>query len=310
MTARELARDLAVSMRTVHRDIDALCEAGIPIHAERGSLGGIVLADDYRRSLAQFTNDELQALFASGSGPMTDLGIGSQTQALRKLAGALPAMQRHAAETSRDRLFVDHNRWSRGEQPTEILMCLRKAAERDRRVRLSYRDREGIATERLVDLLGLVAKAGVWYLIAREPDKGYRTFRAQRIAGADELAETFARPTDFDLETYWNASVLAIERQSQETFDAVVRLRRDAVVKLAAFFDVTIEREEGDHSVLRVGFPSLDVAISHVIVLGDAVEIVSPTGLPDAIVARAEAAIRTFGGERSGDPVAPGPSDL
>jgi len=91
-TARELSRHLAVSMRTVYRDVEALCEAGVPIHMERGSLGGII-ASDYRRAIAHITDDELQALFAVGPGPMSDIGLASQTLALQKLAGALPAIR-------------------------------------------------------------------------------------------------------------------------------------------------------------------------------------------------------------------------
>src|ERR1017187_8075167 len=121
LTARYLSQQLGVSMRTVYRDVEALCEAGVPLHMERGPLGGIVLADGYRRALAQFTNDELQSLFVAGSGPMADLGIASHREALLKLAGALPAQQRQTAKTSRERLLLDHNRWGRGEQPTALL---------------------------------------------------------------------------------------------------------------------------------------------------------------------------------------------
>src|SRR5450631_4915166 len=107
LTARYLARELGVSMRTVYRDVEALGEAGVPVHMERGPQGGIVLADDYRRALAQFTSDELQSLFAARIGPMADLGIASHREALLKLAGALPAPQRRTAQTTRERLLLD-----------------------------------------------------------------------------------------------------------------------------------------------------------------------------------------------------------
>ncbi len=296
MTARELASTLEVSMRTVYRDVEALGAAGIPIHMERGALGGIVLADDYRRALAQFSTDELQALFASGPGPLADIGMETAGTALQKLAGALPAMQRRAAESSRDRLFVDHNRWSRGEQPTDVLLALRKAAEGDRRVRMLYRDRSGVATDRIVDPLGLVAKAGVWYLISREGDKGYRTFRAQRIGRVDVLGETFVRPADFALEAYWNESVSTIERQTQETFDVVMRVENDALPKVSSFWEHSIVAEDASSTTLRVGFPSQDVALMQILVLGPSVfEILSPGGIPAAIVARARDALARYG---------------
>jgi predicted DNA-binding transcriptional regulator YafY len=295
ITARELARQLDVSMRTVYRDVELLSQSGVPIHMERGPLGGIVLADDYRRELAHFSSDELRALFSTGSGPMADLGMATVEPALQKLRGALSAMQRRAADSSRERLLVDQSRWGRAEQPTAILVRLRKAAESDRRVRLHYRDRSGTSSERIVDPLGLVAKAGVWYLIAREEQKGYRTFRAQRIAAVEELAATFERPGDFDLETYWSASVVTIERQSNETYDAVLRVRSDSVAQLGSFFEANVEREDESGTTMRVRFPSRDVAIVHVLVHADAIEILSPDDLSAAIVDRARAALARLG---------------
>jgi len=80
----------------------------------------------------------------------------------RKPAGALPAAQRETATSVRERLLVGRNRWGRVEQPTAIPVQIRRAVERQNRMRLVSRDRTGSVTERLVDPLGVVAKAGIW----------------------------------------------------------------------------------------------------------------------------------------------------
>jgi len=293
-TARDLATSLEVSTRTVYRDVEALCASGVPIHMERGPLGGIVLADDYRRALAQFTDGELQALFAAGTGPMADLGLSALPQALQKLAGALPAPQRRAAEASRSRLLLDHNRWSRGEQPTSILAQLRGACERERRIRLEYRDRNRAVTERTLEPLGLVAKAGVWYLIASEREKGYRTFRVERILTVRELSETFARPADFNLETYWNESVASLERASETTYDVVLRLRSEQLWRVTSFWKTEVLAEERDTTTLRIAFPSPEMAGVHLILCGEAAELVSPAELASTVAAYARAALTRY----------------
>jgi predicted DNA-binding transcriptional regulator YafY len=289
-TARALADALEVSTRTVYRDVDALSSAGVPVHMERGPQGGIVLADDYRRALAQFTSDELQALFASTAGPMADLGIASHAQALQKLAGALPASQRRTAEHSRDQLLLDHNRWYRGVQPTLVLTTLRRAATNQRRVRLGYRDRTGSITQRLVEPLGLVAKAGIWYLVAFEADKGYRTFRAERINSADETDLQFTRPADFNLDAYWRSSVASMEQRPSETYEVMLRVRSDALAQLT-YWEFEMLDESAGVATLRIRFAGRNLAIFQVLALGEAVTIVEPPELREAVVACARAAL-------------------
>src|SRR5215207_5189708 len=76
MTARDLARRLEVSERTVHRDMEALSTAGVPVYAERGAGGGWVLPDEYRTNLTGLNEAEVQALFlAPPDRLLGDLGL-------------------------------------------------------------------------------------------------------------------------------------------------------------------------------------------------------------------------------------------
>ena len=146
-SARELAAALEVSERTVYRDVDALSAAGVPVYAERGVYGGIALAAGYRKALTQFGEDEIRALFISGSNPLGDLGLGvDRERALEKLSGAMNDAQRKAAVKTRGRIHLDQRRWNQAVQPQLHLAALRRAVWDDHRVRLQYRDRASRTT--------------------------------------------------------------------------------------------------------------------------------------------------------------------
>ena len=188
-SARVLADRLEVSERTIYRDVDALSAAGVSVYAERGATGGIVLSEGYRRALTYFTEDEVRALFVSGASPLADLGFErGLARALEKLRGGLADVHRRAADKSRSRIHLDQRRWNQPEPPRELLTTLRRAVWDDRRLRIAYEDRNRKPSTRTIEPLGLVSKAGVWYLVARCGGE-LRSFRADRVRSAHAISE-------------------------------------------------------------------------------------------------------------------------
>lgn len=293
--ARELAHTLEVSMRTVYRDVDALGAAGVPVYAERGSAGGIVLAEGYRQAITRFNTDELHALFLAAADPLSELGVQGHQNALHKLAGALPDLQRRATEQARQRIFLDHNKWYRNEQPAMLLSDLRRAVWEDRQVRIRYRDRAGVATDRVVDPFGLVSKAGIWYLIARESGGEMRSFRVDRIVDSEELHTQFRRPEDFDLEAHWRSSTAALQR-SEEPVEVLILVDNDYVemVVATAYSEADLVGEEAGGKRMRVRFPGYRVALSQVASWGARVRVLEPIQLREDVVEHARALLRAY----------------
>jgi predicted DNA-binding transcriptional regulator YafY len=288
MSARELSEQLEVSQRTIYRDLDALSAAGVPVHAERGILGGIVLADGYRKALTQFNEDEIRALFIAGDSLLADVGIeDKRPHALEKLAGALPDAQRRAVEIMRDRIYLDHRRWKQPTQPREHLAALRVAIWEDRRVRLRYKDRNRKPSVRVIEPLGLVAKAGIWYLVARSGSE-MRTFRAERIVGVDETDDRFVRPHGFDLTSFWREWTAKFEA-SVTGYPVLLRVGSEAVDEVTGSWEshVIDEARKSDSFLVKVVFPAEDSSIHQLVAWGDRVEIVEPVELREKVLSRA-----------------------
>ncbi|HZZ64309.1 MAG TPA: YafY family protein [Candidatus Baltobacteraceae bacterium] len=294
-SARDLARTLEVSMRTVYRDVDALSTTGVPVYAERGPNGGITLSDGYRQAIAQFSTDELHALFVAAADPLADLGIAAHERALHKIRGALPDLQRRAAEKAGQRILLDHNRWYRSEQPAHILASLRRAVWDDRAVLLTYRDRNGALTTREIDPLGLISKAGVWYVAARIPNGELRTFRAERIEHVEELRRQFSRPADFDLHGFW---LNATSKPDHENcaYEATLRFEGDATESIMPYFPAEAIEQDASGKTYRVRFPSQDAAVGHVMMLGKRAQVVGPDDFRSAVVARARELLAILSG--------------
>jgi predicted DNA-binding transcriptional regulator YafY len=204
MTARELAAELEVSERTIYRDIDALAIAGVPVYTERGTGGGCALLENYRTTLTGLTADEVRALFLlSIPAPLAQLGLRDTLKsALLKLTASLPAHQTDGQMTVRQRLHIDSTWWFQADEPVPHLAALQQAVWQDRRVHVVYRLLFDTRIEREVEPYGLVAKAGVWFVVCYQGER-LHVYRVSDLTAVHLCAETFARPADFDLAAFW-----------------------------------------------------------------------------------------------------------
>ena len=123
LSARALADRLEVSERTVHRDMEALSMAGVPVWAQTGRHGGWSLADDYRTDLTGLTEAELRSLVVAGApGILGGLGLGEAfDRAITKVLATLPGGasgrghgQPRLPPCRPDRLASDRGRHARG----------------------------------------------------------------------------------------------------------------------------------------------------------------------------------------------------
>ncbi|WP_028477468.1 YafY family protein [Nocardia sp. CNY236] len=284
MTAPELARNLEVSVRTVYRDVEALSGAGVPVYSEPGRAGGIQLIDGYRTRLTGLTSDEADAVLLTGlPAAAADLGLGTVlATAQLKMLAALPPELRGRATRIAERVYVDAPGWFRRPDETPTLATVADALWHDRRLRIRY-SRKDKVVDRVLDPLGLVLKAGTWYLVARS-DSAPRAYRVSRILVAEATDETFVRPTEFDLQAHWADSAADFAR-------SMLRVRAHCRI---AVTHVWLLRQMGDPAAIteavdsvdepdadgwaRVVIPaeSYEVLAQYILAMGEFVEVLEP----------------------------------
>ena len=296
LSAKALAERLEVSERTVHRDMEALSIAGVPVYAERGRHGGWALVDSYRTDLTGLTEAELRSLaIASAPGVLADLGLGEAAdRALIKLLAGLPEARRRAAESARGYLHVDPSGWRRADEAAPFLPTLELALRTGCQVRIDYeRAADRTTVERVANPLGLVAKGSVWYLVATV-DGAARTYRVSRLRAATILDLPAERPADFDLASYWSESSAEF-RAGLPAHRLVLRVSPEAVAGPPglALCDTRFRGRPGRRRLDHLLDPaeSMDIAIECVLSLGDQVEILEPDGLREQVTAAATAAL-------------------
>lgn len=287
MTAAELAKELEVSERTVHRDVLALSEAGIPVYADRGRGGGYRLLDGYRTRLTGLDRAEAEALFLSGvPGALREMGLQEVAATARlKAAAALAPGLRDAPATAAQRFHLDAPGWFAGEKPPPgALAPLARAVWNDRRVATVYKDRL-----RVLEPYGLVLKAGAWYLAALAPraeGSGFLIFRVDRFASAEVLEDTFDRDLDFDLAAFWAEQSAGFSRSLLRTritlrlTERGVRLLR--FVADPAALDDALASLQPDGTV-QLGVEGIDVAYSQVLSFGPEAEVLDPPELREML---------------------------
>jgi predicted DNA-binding transcriptional regulator YafY len=194
LRAADLADECECSVRTVYRDIDALCQSGVPVAAMPGE--GYRLVPGYHLPPVAFTVDEAVQLLL---GSELALGLGTEEQrvaarsAAAKVEVVLAEETRREVERLRERIRVGGNH---RHEASPWLPLLQRAVIQEHVLRLRYHSfSSDEVTEREVEPYFLVFYGGDWHLVGfcRLRD-GIRDFRCGRIRGASILDATFERP--------------------------------------------------------------------------------------------------------------------
>ena len=310
LTSRVLAQRLEVSERTIHRDMEALSGAGIPVVADRGATGGWSLMSDYKTTLTGLNESEIQSLFLTKpTKALADLNLERAAEgALLKLLASVPNSYRQSVERARQRIFIDVTGWAKREEAVPLLPLLQESIWLERQLNITYE--RGIDCEpikRKLSPVGLVAKGSAWYLVALV-DSQLRSYRVSRISHAEVLDEVAQFPEEFDLEQYWLQSTQHFKSQLPH-YCATFRVSPDVFPRLSfagrfARVGKPVSTDARGWIELEVGFDVEEMACEYALSFGPKLEVIAPTSLREKVIEMAKRVLDFYakGTSSSGEP--------
>ncbi|NIZ91163.1 helix-turn-helix transcriptional regulator [Kineococcus rubinsiae] len=296
LPAPQLAQRLEVSVRTVLRDVEALSASGVPVFTERGRHGGIALLPGWRTDVVGLTAAEGRALVsAPGQGP-------EFRSALRKVLASAPAPQRDQLQRAGERVLSEPAGWHRAPVPGPHLAALQEAVFAGSRVVLDYRHSgQDAPRRRTVDPHGLVAKGGIWYLVAAHRGTP-RLFRVDRVSGVRATGAPAAAP-EAPLAQVWARLRAEVERPRVPPVEVRFRVRgavADRVLRVvAAQLTGPAEPVGGPDDGWReftAPFRAVPAATAALLGLGTDVHVLAPPELVADLVTTAREVLGAYGG--------------
>jgi predicted DNA-binding transcriptional regulator YafY len=319
-TARSLASELEVSVRTIYRDLEALSATGVPVLAESGPKGGCQLLDGYRFPLRGLRPEEAEALLILGvPSAIRELGLERAAMAAQRQIRVTAGLSVQDGEDGRGGVggpaggagaaalvHLDMPAWFRGDEEVPHLRVLAEALRRRRQVALRYpRGADqvparrgdggpGPARPRVVGPLGLVNKAGLWYLVAAAGQRVV-VFRVGRISSAEVLDQPFDRPTDFSLAEFWDRWSAEFTR-SRPRLPVRLRASPEALAVFGEVFgdavrpalDAALPPDEQGWRVVTLSFEHERAAAQRLAGFGGRVEVLAPPSVRELLLAAAQ----------------------
>jgi len=296
-TGEELSDRLAVTVRTLRRDVARLRQLGYPVEALSGPAGGYQLAPGGALPPLLLDDDEAVAVAlslrqAAGGGlpGFEDAAV----SALAKISQVLPRrLAEKVASVQTSTIGLVAPRGPGESVSPENLVVLASACRSQERLRFDYLDAEGRASERHVEPHQLVHSARRWYLVARDRNReAWRTFRVDRISKPAGTGIRFVpdNPPDAAAFVAEGLAVAVYPVQARVVLQVSFAEARKLVSPLVG----VVERQRGG-ALLRIGADDVDWVARFLSSLGCGFLVLDPPELKDALARLGASLIRNSG---------------
>lgn len=277
VTAPELAEKFDVSRRTINRDIEALCKAGIPLVTSQGVGGGISIIEGYKVDKTLFTSKEMKSIFAGLKSLDSVSGDNKYKQLVYKIFGRDVEDAEDNVYDESGHILIDLASHDKVTLAPKIEL-IRVAIDESKLIKFDYYCYSGEST-RVIEPYLLVFQWSSWYVWGFCRDKqDFRFFKLNRLLNLRNIEENYTK-----------RKVPSIQKQIKQVFEKQIHLVAvfDSSVKWRLIEEYGID----SFSVLTDGkihfefdFESNDNLFEWILSFGDKVKIISPVSIKEEFI--------------------------
>ncbi len=209
ISAKYLAEKYEVSTRSIYRYISALENAGVPLYSTQGKNGGFSIVDSYRLSSTFLTKDEFEKAINVLNGVKEGMNDKTLESVITKLKGSVK-FEYSGFDVKGGNLIIDAGPWGDAVGYKQKLALIQKSIDERLPLEITYHDRSGNLSNRIIEPHVIVFKQGLWYVYAYcRKREDFRFFKTGRIEKANLLATPFVRReiNNSELPLNWHESV-------------------------------------------------------------------------------------------------------
>lgn len=295
--AKDIAGILEASERTIYRDVDILCEAGIPIVSIPGPTGGFSFMEGYKLNQDSLHQRDIVNILISSMGIKSEKNTETYQElknAIIKLENSVPEEYREEIAIAKKKFLYDSDPWIGEKTQNNNIDIIKNAVFNLKKLKMKYKNYDGEISERIVRPYGVIAKNSQLYFSAFcEERKEVRIFRLDRIDTLEILDESFIMPENFSLEEFWEASKQRFLRKApsnmpvSKAYPVKIKCLEEKKTMLQGFEVLHHEKHE-EFYIYDINMISFHTACSAIFPFCDRIEIIEPGELKKFIIDKAK----------------------
>lgn len=300
--AATLAKILETSERSIYRDIDILCETGIPITSTPGPNGGYSFMEGYKISPKTLESSDAITLLLSSMGVIPEKNTETEKQlknALIKLENSVSEEHKQEIIKAKERFFIDSEPWWGKRIQNKNVDIIKESVLNLNKLNVCYKKYAGELSQRTIRPYGVVVKNSNWYVVAFcELKNEIRIFKCNRLENIEILDEKFTMPKDFYLDEFWKNS------KKQFAYQASINEYNNSYVVKIKFhvekeqilqgFNVQSSTKVENYWVYNIDMLSFETACNVIFPFSDKIEVLEPLDLREYLITKAKKIINLY----------------